>query len=137
VSWDEIERELSAAGHFDCYGDYECDDEGQTLSTRLRLNISAPVRYMYSWAISLKLHDTRIDGIDFHEWLALPNGKRGRGGWHRHEWVPSIKQSERRVRIEKFDKGLTSLKRFLLKAFQELRIEVNKHDDGTQLLQFD
>lgn len=137
VSLDEIERELSATGFFDCYGDYECDDDGQMAATRLRMNLRAPGGYVQSWAVSLKLHDIRIDGIDHHEWLALPNGKRGPGGWHRHEWLPSQRKAERRVRMEKFDKGLKSLRLFLVKAFQELRIEVNKQDDGNQLLRFD
>jgi hypothetical protein len=139
VSCDEVERALRADGYFDCTSDYECEDEGELVAMRLRLNVSAPRETnQFSWKIALKLHDVRIDGIDHHERLPLPNGKPGPGGWHRHEWDPRRKNADgRRVRIDGFDKGLSSLRMFLLKSFHELRIEVNRRDDGSQYLQFD
>ena len=74
ISVEQIERDLNAVGHLDCFADYECDDEGSAIGTRLRLNISAPTEMRSSWKMALKLHNTRIDGIDYHEWLPMPNG---------------------------------------------------------------
>ena len=139
VSVDEIDRELRASGHFDCFGDYECPDEdGTIVSTRLRLNVTASVKHIVAWKIAIKMHETRIDGIDHEEWITREDGTRGPGGWHRHAWDPRARNADRRkVLLPGFDKGVWSVKMFLVKSFRELRIEVNKHDDGLQQLQFD
>jgi hypothetical protein len=138
TSFEALERELRRTGYVNCVTDYECEDgSGEVWGARLKLNIAAPGNYKIAWTVSLKLHDTPIDQLDHHTWLPLPNGDKGPGGWHRHEWVPKNKRADRKVRIEGFDKGLSSLRLFLVKAFKIMRVEVKHHDDGRQPLPLD
>ena len=83
ISRDEIERALGEEnGEFDY--DWEesiLDEVGTEHVVTLKLNISCRASLIEGWAIALKLHQIRIDGIDWHSRFCDPDGYKHHG-WH-------------------------------------------------------
>jgi hypothetical protein len=85
ISRDEIERNLNDEGGEVDY-DWEetlTDDFNVEWNVTLKLNISCKSPLMVGWSIALKLHQIRIDGIDWHSAFCDPEGTKHHG-WHRH-----------------------------------------------------
>jgi hypothetical protein len=132
-SRDEIERELIAEGYYEVYSDLEIDADGEKAVAKLRLNLTGASASSQRWAIALKLHDVRIDGIDYEPRFLCADGSTGRG-WHRHVFDGKARNAERgKVEVPGFGSGLDALDTFLIRAFGEMRILVNKHDGGYTL----
>lgn len=138
ISRREIEFRLASKGEFELTTEHDVtDDDGTVSTTVLRLNIATKSDYVHCWQVSLKLHQIRIDGIDYETTYKMLDGTRGRG-WHRHNWNEAHDNADRDKRpLEHFD-DVTNRKDFLIRAFSAMRITLNKNDDGsTPELQFD
>ena len=130
VSPGRIARELAAAGRCEVTAVHEwVDDNGEQLAAELRLNMSGRVEYPHTWKVALKLHRTRIDGIDFEPKFQRLDGSIGRG-WHRHRWNPAEDSAERdKVPIKDFDTA-RNREQFLVRAMNILRITLDQSSDG-------
>lgn len=129
VSRQEIERELRSSGNYENYSQCELDDGGTPVTAKLRLNISckggAP-----TWSVALKLHSIRIDGIDHEPRFRASDGTPARG-WHRHLWDSTECNAERlKEPLNGFHRKVSSIDDFLISAFQEMCILLNKVDHG-------
>jgi hypothetical protein len=135
ISRDEIETELYAGDSCEAYCSHEMDDNGEVVYPELRLNVKRR-KQGRRWSVALKLHDTRIDGIDFESKFDLPNGSQARG-WHRHEWDAKANSAERlKIPLGDFGGEILSAEEFLIRAFSELRILLNSRNAGNSRLQF-
>src|SRR5262245_36848933 len=61
------------------------DENGEVTANLLRLNVATRAEARECWAVSLKLHGLRIDGIDYEGSYKTATGEKG-SGWHRHKW---------------------------------------------------
>jgi hypothetical protein len=96
---------------------------------RLRLNIScAHPKYVEGWTVSLKMHKTRIDGIDYQPRYYDPRGVR-HCGWHRNVWNGNDEAANEHQPLEGFD-DINSIEQFLIRSFKVMRITLNKVDHG-------
>lgn len=136
VSREAIERELARVGKCEVTTDHELvDDSGEPVTASLRLNIHARAEMPTSWAVSLKLHGTRIDGVDFEPKYKMLDGSIA-NGWHRHSWNPADESAESdKHPITELD-GIGQREQFLIRSFKLLRIRVNKSDHGNDFLPF-
>lgn len=137
VSREQIERVLSTTGKCEVTTDCDLTDEdGRTITAELRLNIAAARSDMpISWGMALKLHKTRIDGIDHESRYTTKDGTLSRG-WHRHQWIAAEDSAERgKMPIADFD-SIQSRDQFLIRGLSLLRIRLSKADHGTDFLPF-
>jgi len=134
VSIAEILRSvLSPAGKFDLTEEHETKDEyGVDFRVLIRLNINCQSKAPQGWAIALKLHNERIDGIDWEPEFLAVDGSIGHG-WHRHQW-DQRRQSAKHTKTPAPDfDGIDSREQLLIRAFSIMRIRVNARDYGDQL----
>lgn len=132
VSRDAIERDLRASGYCEISCEHTVEDDGGILDVVLRLNLSCRASLPQCWSAALKLHATRIDGIDHEARFTSSDGTVGHG-WHRHGWDNSKCNAEHiKHHLDGFDKGLSNRSKFLIKTCQEMRIRLNRkdHDQG-------
>lgn len=138
VAQDRIERELASVGRCEVIAVHEfVDENGQQRAAELRLNMSGRVEYPHTWKVVLKLHKTRIDGIDFETKFTACDGTIGHG-WHRHRWNRAEDSAEReKVPVRDFDSAYKR-SQFLTRAMNTLRVRLSKSDDvETDDLRFD
>jgi hypothetical protein len=130
ISRDEIERALNAQnGCFDFeWEEALVDDFHQEHFATLRLNIHCASSLMVGWTIALKLHNERIDGIDWHLTYDDPDGQK-QYGWHRHEFDQREKRATRRVPTNCL-RNAGSKADFLVRTLSELNISVSGADHG-------
>jgi hypothetical protein len=136
VSRDEILRCLARDGQFDLCEEHTISDgAGTPYTVVLRLNISGRGSIAHSWTVALKLHDTRIDGIDWESRFQVPDGNMG-SGWHRHA------RNEKQLSAEKNKYPVGDLteylakEEFLIRALKIMRITLSANDNGSDKLQF-
>jgi hypothetical protein len=131
ISREQIQRELRASGYCEVQCVHEVmDDAGDLIGCELKLNITCRHSLPQTWKLALKLHATRIDGID-HEGRFTSESGDTASGWHRHGWDARRKSAERvKLSLDGFDANLSSREEFLIRAFKELRILLNKDDHG-------
>src|ERR1041385_6875099 len=116
VSRDEIVRALIDDGEYETYADFPLEGKGAGAdSVPLRLNIHCG-KYVQAWTISLKLHLTRLDGIDYQTRYYDSAGKL-RKGWHRNGWNTEDEEANRHEPIKGFD-DVESIDQFLIRAFK-------------------
>lgn len=131
ISRDEIERTLSDEnGEFDY--DWEetvLDDLGNEHVVTLKLNINCKSQLMVSWSISLKLHQIRIDGIDWHSVYTDPNGDR-QNGWHRHRFDPKKQRADGQRWPTKALDQMSNRTQFLIRTLSEMNIRLSGVDHG-------
>src|SRR5688572_26073998 len=86
----EIRRMVRVKGRCDLYAELDLNDEnGLPITANLRLNIAGGIdRPLVAWTLALKLHNERIDGIDYEATFDMEDGNKGHG-WHRHGWDAS------------------------------------------------
>ncbi len=132
----EILRELSEEGYCEVYALHEVtDDAGDIHGTRLRLNITRSNDSPQQWKIALKLHDIRIDGIDF-ETRYVAHDRNVYSGWHRHGF-DQVRRDKDKYPLPIFGNNLRTLEDFLIRAFSEMKIAVNRDDNDNARLRFD
>jgi hypothetical protein len=133
----EIVRQLEGKGEADFETEHlTTDDFLDQQSVILRLNIHCKhPNYVEGWTITLKLHNTRIDGFD---WEPKFRGMDGgvHAGWHRHVWDHRLESAERgKVPVSDFG-NIKSREEFLIRALKLLKVELSSTDHGTDLLPF-
>ncbi len=131
ISRDEIERALNDEnGEFDY--DWEetvTDDLGNEHVVTLKLNINCKAQLMNSWSIALKLHQIRIDGIDWHSVYRDPTGAT-QYGWHRHRFDPRKQRADsQRWPITALE-GASNRTHFLIRTLSEMNISLSGVDHG-------
>lgn len=136
VSRAEILRCLAKDGEFDLSTEHTFSDGDISLpAVVLRVNITGRGSIPQSWSIALKLHDTRIDGIDWESRFTAQDGTIG-SGWHRHCWDEKQTSAEKN-KIPVGDlTGDLSKEEFLIRALSILRITLSGNDNGSDELQF-
>jgi hypothetical protein len=119
VSRLELQRALLVNGKCDVSSEHDVVDESnQTVTTELRLNISARDEVTESWSMALKLHGIRIDGIDYEAKFRTVDGDIGRG-WHRHQWDKHDENADRgKVAVPNMS-GVASREEFLIRALSK------------------
>jgi len=131
VSRDEIERDLTGQNGQVEYQWEEVveDDVHMEHFVPLRLNISCRPHLIVGWAISLKMHNIRIDGLDWHSSFYDPNGEK-RHGWHRHEFDQKQQCADgRRLPTAALDHTTTQTQ-FLIRTLKEMKIQLSGVDHG-------
>ena len=134
VSIAEMLRVLdSAAGTFECTEEHETRDEyNLEQHVVLRLNVHCQSTLPQGWTIALKLHNERIDGLDWESEYTAADGSTLHG-WHRHQWNQR-EQSAKRLKMPAGDLDtVDSREQFLIRAFSIMRITVSGRDYGDQL----
>jgi hypothetical protein len=134
VSAPEILRSLLApSGKFDLTEEHETKDEYNVdFRVIIRLNINCQSKVPEGWTIALKLHNERVDGIDWESEFTAADGSTGHG-WHRHQWNQR-EQSAKRIKIPAPDfDGIDAREQFLTRALSVMRIRLNARDYGEQL----
>jgi len=103
------------------------DLDGTTVYFDLRLNISCKAPQVEGWAVSIKLHGQRIDGVDHHAVYDAEGGNRAHG-WHRHGWDTGA-QSDNIVRapIEGFE-DVRDIETFVRRVCKTLKVKTNAKD---------
>lgn len=127
ISIEEILRDLENEGGKSEY-ESELDLPGVDDSIPLRLNIrcKGPAN---SWTIALKLHGTRIDGIDWEARYTDVQGQAMRG-WHRHLYDDKSKSAmSMKAQVEGFD-DISDKRQFLVRTFKLMKILLNEVDYG-------
>jgi hypothetical protein len=131
ISRDEIERALN-----DENGEFEYDWEEVVLDdlnnehvVTLKLNINCKSRLMIAWSIALKLHQIRIDGIDWHSRYKDPGGNEQKG-WHRHRFDPRSHRGDNQRWATTVLEGVSDKTQFLVRALKEMNIVVSGVDHG-------
>jgi hypothetical protein len=131
ISLNEIERILREEnGEFNFDWEHVVEDEfNNEITVVLKLNISCQQPMMVGWSIALKMHRTRIDGIDWHNAYFDPHGDK-QHGWHRHEFDQNTKSANnRRVPTAALD-SLTCQREFLIWTLKEMKFILNRVDYG-------
>ncbi len=138
VSRGEIERQLESAGVFEGVFEHDTeDDDGETVSVELKLNLYTRPKYVTSWSASLKLHGIRIDCIDYENKFTTATGVRA-SGWHRHEWDAAENRAEKKkIPINGFDNERSRIDYFVIRVTTEFHIRLNRNDHGSSGLLFD
>jgi hypothetical protein len=137
ISRSELVRQLEAEGEADIETEHHTsDDYANACTVVLRLNIHCKhPNYVEGWTIALKLHNTRIDGLDC-EAKFFGTDEAIHAGWHRHVWDHKMSSAEKRkTPVRDFD-GVRSREEFLIRALKLLRIDLSATDYGTDLLPF-
>jgi hypothetical protein len=114
------------------------DDFGNEAVATIRLNINCKSEYPQGWTISLKMHDTRIDGIDWHATFTDPQGVKHKG-WHRHQYDAKSKTADHaRYPVQGFEElegDAMGRYRFLVRALKQMRVTLDTADHGQDELQ--
>ncbi|HEX3154465.1 MAG TPA: hypothetical protein VHV32_07550 [Candidatus Angelobacter sp.] len=140
-SINDIERELNDEnGECEKECEHSIPDEfGNEAIVTLRLNINCKSKYPQGWTIALKMHGTRIDGIDWHATFTDPEGQK-HNGWHRHHYNAKAKTADHtRYPVQGFDNldgDAMGRYRFLIRALKEMRMTLDANDNGQDKLQF-
>ena len=112
---------------FDHYLAQTSDEEPDSIL--LRLNIACPIFDLpESWTISLKLHNERIDGVDFLRSYRDENGNRA-SGWHRHIWDPNAQNADRHSELRDVN-NIKTINQFLIRTLSIMKTKYNAVDDG-------
>jgi hypothetical protein len=136
VSRQEILRELLVKGKCQIVTEHDVNDRGDTITAPLRLNVAAHEGALIAWTVALKLHNIRIDGIDYEAKFRTVNGDVAHG-WHRHQWSASDESADvGKIPIDILD-DITTREEFLIRSFKLLRISLNPLDHGQDILRFD
>jgi hypothetical protein len=117
-------------GEFD--SDWEetvIDDLNTEHVVTLKLNINCKSRLMISWSIALKLHQIRIDGIDWHSSYCDPDGDKHHG-WHRHRFDPRKQSADGQRWPTKVLEGVSDRTHFLISTLKEMNIALSGVDHG-------
>lgn len=112
------------------------DENGDTTTTELKLNVATRAEMPECWSISLKLHGMRIDCIDYEGSYRTATGERA-SGWHRHKWSNAQDSAEKNKIPVPALSGFTNRDEFLIRALGEMKIRVNKNDHGPSFLPLD
>ena len=138
VSSAEIGRQLESAGVFEAVCEHDTEDnDGETVSVELKLNLHTRSRNVNSWSASLKLHGIRIDCIDYENKFTTSDGVLA-SGWHRHDWDVAGKSAEKnKISLNGFEKDLSGIDHFVIRITKELRVRLNRYDHGNSDLLFD
>lgn len=141
VSLAEIDRQLGRQGEAEYRADSEVYDEnGSRVGAEVRLNINCESPRRTGWSVSVKLHQIRIDCIDWEGWFNIAPGKRG-VGWHRHTWDRNAGDAENsgfgKQPVIGLDDETISRSEFLTRVFKEMRVLLNSIDHGNDQLPFD
>ncbi|MFY9674227.1 MAG: hypothetical protein WAK13_07220 [Terriglobales bacterium] len=137
ISRSELVLLLEAKGEADIETEHQTtDDYANSCSVVLRLNIHCKhPKYVEGWTIALKLHNTRIDGLDFE--LKYTGGDGAlHSGWHRHIWDHRLQSAEKNKVPAQDLNGIGSREEFLIRALKFFRIDLNATDYGTDSLPF-
>ncbi len=123
---------LTPAGKFDKTEEHVTKDEyGIDYRVIIRLNVNCQSQVPEGWAISLKMHNERIDGFDWEPQYQTSEG--GGQGWHRHQWNQRH-QSAKHDKIPAPDLSeVDSREEFLIRALKMMRIKLNARDYGDKL----
>jgi hypothetical protein len=131
VSMDEITREVrTGSGSAEIRGDYfVTTPDGFQACAPLRLRV-AGAQVPESFVVALLMHNTRIDGIDHEDWFESPDGNECEG-WHRHVWDQRNKTADDMKCPTDGLEDCLNLESFLRRAFDKMRILLNRVDHGT------
>jgi hypothetical protein len=106
------------------------DDFANLIAVVLRLNITCKNDYREGWTVAMKLHNARIDGIDWEPKFHDPDGVL-HSGWHRHMWDRKKRSAERtKVRVTDLQ-IIKSREHFLTIVFSLMGIVLDANDYGT------
>jgi hypothetical protein len=131
ISRDEIERVLSEENSEFDY-DWEetvIDDLNNEHVVTLKLNINCKAQLMISWSIALKLHQIRIDGIDWHSEYRDPEGATQQG-WHRHRFDQRKQRADSQRWPTGALEGASNRTTFLIMTLSEMNISLSGVDHG-------
>lgn len=131
ISRDDMERNLN-----DENGEVEYDWE-ETITddfdiehvVTLKLNISCKSPIMLAWSIALKLHQIRIDGVDWHSTFYDPEGNKHQG-WHRHRFDQKKENADGQRWPTKALEGASDKTTFLIRTLKEMNISLSGVDHG-------
>jgi hypothetical protein len=131
ISRDEIERMLNEEnGEFDFdWEEIVTDDLNNEHVVTLKLNISCKSQLMIGWSIALKLHQIRIDGIDWHSVYRDPEGVK-QHGWHRHRFDQKKQRADGQRWATKLLEGSSNRTQFLTRTLSEMKISLSGVDHG-------
>jgi len=131
ISRQEIERALDEEnGEFSFDWEETVTDElnvEHDVTLQLNLNCKSPLTI--SWSISLKLHQIRIDGIDWHGTYRDPDGNKHQG-WHRHKFDMRKQSADGQRWPTKALEGTFDRTRFLIRTLKEMNIALSGVDHG-------
>jgi len=121
ISLEEIERCLNEEHNKfrdECAFDLTaCGEDGKEVT--ISLHISCPDGAL-AWTAAIVMHSIRIDGLDWED----------KRGWHRHGWDRNKQHAEnKKSPIVGFD-TIKTKRDFLVRVMSELRIRLNKNDEG-------
>jgi len=105
------------------------DDLNTEHVVTLKLNINTRAQLMVGWSIALKLHQIRIDGIDWHSTYSDPDGKKHQG-WHRHRFDQRKQRASERWPTEVLNE-VSDRTQFLIRTLKEMDISLNAVDHGS------
>jgi hypothetical protein len=131
ISRSEIERTLNDEGGEVEY-DWEetiTDEFNVEWNVTLKLNISCKSPLMFAWSIALKLHQIRIDGIDWHSTFCDPEGTKHRG-WHRHRFDRKKQSADGQRLPTTVLEGASGTTAFLIRTLKEMNISLSGVDHG-------
>src|SRR5215469_14081570 len=96
VSIPEILRVISSpAGKFNRTEEHDTRDEYDVdHHVVIRLNVNCQSKDCTGWTISLKMHNVRIDGLDWEPDFTAHDGTKAHG-WHRHRWNQRQQNADR------------------------------------------
>lgn len=84
---------------------------------------------MIGWSIALKLHQIRIDGIDWHSVYRDPDGHKHHG-WHRHRFDRRKQSAEGQRWPTKVLERASDRTHFLISTLKEMNIALSRGDHG-------
>jgi hypothetical protein len=134
VSMAEINRALiGSSGKFDRAEEQTITDEyGVDHEVLVKINVNCQSVVPEGWTIALKVHKERVDGFDHEPEFDAIDGTKA-SGWHRHQWDQRQQTAKYiKIPISDFD-GVDSREQFVIRAFNLMRIKVNRTDHGYQL----
>lgn len=134
----DILQQLQADDYCEMETEHHTKDDYSTVHpVVLRLNISCKNQSnTTSWSVALKLHNTRIDGIDNEPIYPGMDGMLHEG-WHRHVWNHR-QQSAERSKVPVLDLAIIrGREHFLNIVFNIMGILLDRNDHGPEELHFD
>lgn len=128
ISLSEIERQLEHSQKFRFEGELTLEHDGEELTIPIQLNIGA-TNGCSAWAMSITLHNERIDCVD-HEKTFLSMDGTKESGWHRHIWDTNAKSCKTpKVPLPDLAEDM-SIHEFLVRSFQLMGVLLNADDHG-------
>jgi len=131
ISRDQIERDLNDEGGEVEY-DWEetvIDDFSVEHNVTLKLNIACKPQMALAWSIALKLHQIRIDGIDWHNTFCDPEGNK-QHGWHRHRFDQKKESADAQRWPTNALDDVSDKTTFLIRTLKEMNILLSGVDHG-------